>query len=514
MSDRIIYYFGDDKVFFQGLKSIIEHSTQNTLIKKFFATQESSIQSLFTDVSVGLPDAVLIDFSLYGEDYLHLARILSRTPFPKDIKIIGILDHLKTNHLLTDVLSTGLSLCFIKSDHIKDIALTLMNLVYPGKVNTPNYVSVKLKENWVAGLVSKVGYIIENGVHFETNFELKVGDKIDLEHFWRNRTLIPSKEVIIKKVEDKNLVYNFNYAVDAEFEFIDTPKDDLEPADEVKRYNQVDDAKYRFKKIFLKNVDISQVKRAKVLLIDSEFLIYKDKKRSDRFPYMIRCLGSEVNIQRELSKFNPHIIVFSLDESITQNTVTLVKDWCSSKNVTPYFIIFNSTLNVTQWQELLKHQAVLASAEELNTEILLKMAHVFDKKIKVLEEKQTKKIFISKQKEESNCEIEVKIKIVQLSESEIIFTSDKKFPLASNLVIRSPIKTLAYLVAEQENNGLYQYKGILHSHDELEKNSIRRYINAALFKENEVQVTDKTGLVNADIKLKEILKNSHLKNED
>src|SRR5690606_25747199 len=133
-------------------------------------------------------------------------------------------------------------------------------------------------------------------------------------------------------------------AVDAEFEFIDTPKDDLEPADEVKRYNQVDDAKYRFKKIFLKNVDISQVKRAKVLLIDSEFLIYKDKKRSDRFPYMIRCLGSEVNIQRELSKFNPHIIVFSLDESITQNTVTLVKDWCSSKNVTPYFIIFNSTL--------------------------------------------------------------------------------------------------------------------------------------------------------------------------
>lgn len=513
MSERILYYFGDDKVFFSGLKAMLSTHSQTISLKKFFASQESAIQSLFTEVSEGLPDAVLIDFSLHKEDYLHLARILSRTPFKKNIKIIGILDHLKTNQLLTEVLSTGLSLCFIKSDHIKDIAITLMQLVYPGKVSTPSYVKVKLQESWTAGLVSKVGFIIENGLHFETNLKLEVGQQVQLEHFWRNKTLIPSKEVTIKNVEEKNLVYNFNYAVDAEFVFIDRPTEDLEPADEVKRLSQIEDAQYRFKKIFQKNKESSQGKKAKVLLIDSEFLIYKDKKRSDRFPYMIRCLGSEVNIQGELSKFNPHIIVFSLDEIITENTVALVKDWCNNQGVSPYFIIFKSELNVTQWQEKLNYQSLLASAEELNTEVLLKMAQVFAKKIEDIEN-QSKKIFISKHKEESICEVEVTIRVVHLSESEILFTTERPIPLTSNLIIRSPIKTLVYLAAEQEQNGLYQYQGILHSHDELEKNSIRRYINAALFRENEVQVADKSALVGPDAKLKEILKKSHLKSED
>lgn len=512
MTDNTLYYFGDDKVFFSNLMSIISQDTNITVtLKKFFASQESSIQSLFTEVAQGLPDAVLIDFSLHSDDYLHLARILARTPFKKKVHIIGILDHLKESNILIEAQSTGVSLCFIKSDHTRDIVQTLLRLIYPKKISSPNYVKVKLNEKWLTGLVSKVGYITEDGMHFETNLKLKVGDVINLQHFWRNKTLIPSKEVMVKKVEEQNLVYNYNYAVDVEFEFMDRIKTpDRTPAEEVKRYNLIEEAKYRFKKIFLKNISSSRPKRAKVLAIDSEFLIYDDKKRSDRFPYMLRCLGSEVNLLQEVIKFTPHIIVFSLDEEITENTVETIAEWGLKQEQVPYLIIFNSARPVKEWQEKLRYQNILASTEELNIDILMKMAQVFDKKIQNLEVQESKRIFISKNKEESNCEIEIGIKVNYLSETDIIFTSRKKIPVGSNLNIQTPIRTLAYVVDEKEQGEMFQYQALLHSHDELEKNSIRRYVNSALFKENEPQVS-KSDLSEQDIKLQEILKKSQLK---
>src|SRR5690606_37359553 len=236
------------------------------------ASQETSIQSLFIEVAEGLPDAVLIDFSLYPEDYLHLARILSRTPFEKDIKIIGIFDHFTTSRILVDSQSTVISLSFIKSDHIKDIGLTLMRLLTPESFNAPGFVKVKVNEIWKTGLTSKVGYITEAGLHFETNLKFNTGEKIHLDHFWRNKTLIPSKEVSIRKVDESNIVYNYAYGVDAEFEFVDSIQEqDPTPEEEVKRFELIDNVKYRFKKMFSKLLPNSRPKRVKVLFIDSQF---------------------------------------------------------------------------------------------------------------------------------------------------------------------------------------------------------------------------------------------------
>lgn len=516
MTDNLLYYFGDDKVFYTNLREALKTSTQDSVtLKKFYASQESAIQSLFSEVVQGQPDAVLIDFSLHPEDYLHLARILVRTPFKKNIQIIGILDHLQTSQMLIEAQTTGLSLCFIKSDHARDMVLNLLRLLYPKKMQGPNYVKVQLNETWPSGLVSKVGYIHEEGLHFETNLKLKVGEVIKLDHFWRNKSLIPSKEVSIKKVEEKNLVYNYSYAIDADFEFIDSIKSpDKTPEEEVKRYNLIDEAKYRYKRIFLKNMGTSQAKRAKVLAIDSKFLIYNDKKRSDRFPYMLRCLGSELNLLAEVNKYNPHIIIFSLDDEITEAAVKIVAEWGTKQPMNPYLVIFNTLKTAKEWQTELGQPNILASSEELNIEMLMKMSQIFDKKISEIEVNESKRIFISKHKQESNCEIELPIRVRQLSETDLVFISQRKIPVGSNLNIQTPIKTLAFIISEQEQGDGFQYQALLHSHDELEKNSIRRFINAALFKENEAQETNEKAPVTEDEKLQNLLKSSFLKSED
>lgn len=483
MSDGLIYYFGDDKVFFNGLKARLDNFPLKIQFESKFATQEILIQSLFLQVIEHQPDAVLIDFSLYADDYLHLARMLSRTPMEKDIKIIGVFDHLIIDKSIVEAQSTGISLCFIKSDHIRDISNTLERLVYPTRATSPGYVKTKLLEIWRAGLVSKVGYLTESGLHIETNLKLSEDERVSIEHFWRNKILIPSKEVTIKKVSDENLVYNFNYAVDAEFEFMDLLETNQTPEEEVKKFQLIEEIKYRFKKIFLKNIGNSREKIAKVLIIDSTFSIYQGK-RSDRFPYMLRCLGSKTDLTHQLNRFNPQIIVISLNDEITEEAVTILKNWCTEKSVHPYWIFFNSQHAVSYWQAHYDYQYILASSEEINTDVLLKMAKAFATRLSKLKKMDDKKIFISKTKEESNCLIELQLEVTQLSESEIVFTSTRQLPLKSNLVLSEPIKALIYVIEETEEEGKYRYEGILHSIGALEKNSIRRYINAALFKEN------------------------------
>lgn len=517
MTNNVFYYFGDDKVFYSNLKGALDHYLQEEVVlKKFFATQESSIQSLFAEVVEGQPDAVLIDFSLHSQDFLHLAEILARTPFEKKIHIIGILDHLKTDSILVEAQATGATLCFIKSDHTKDIAQILLRLVYPGKVADPNYVKVKINETWTTSIIAKVGFISETGIHIETDLKLNRGDVIPLEHFWRNRALVPSKDVIVRNVDERNLVYNFANAIDADFEFVDTFKNpDRTPEEEVKRYNLVEEFKFRFKKSFKKTFTTSQVKRAKVLIFDSQYSIYRDNKRSDRFPFILRCLGSSHWANEQLNRLTPHIVAFSLDDIVNEATIRTVTNWARNQSVMPYLIIFNAQEGaVSDWQTRMGYNQMLVSSGPMDVDLLLKMAQVFESKLKTKDNDENQRMYISKLKEESNCVIEVELEVLHLSESDIIFTSTRRIPVGCNLRIKTPISTLAYVFSEQEQKGVYTYQAILHCHDELEKNSIRRYINAVLFRENEIKVADKKDLVSEDAKLRHILSKSVLKNDD
>jgi hypothetical protein len=519
MSDGLLYYFGDDKVFFNNLKTTIEAYASRHLdieVKKFFATQEGTIQSLFLEVSRMQPDVVVIDFSLHFQDYIHLARILSRALFEKEIKVIGILDHQSPQEMLVEVQTTGVSLSFIKSDDINDTVQNIFRITYPKNFTASNFAKVKLKEEWTAGVLSKIGYITEKGLHFETNLSLSLGEMIRVRHFWQNKYLVPSKCMTVKSIQNDNLIYHFERAINTEFEFIDPIIGEKTPEDEVKRISQIEDVKYRYTKFFFKNLGSSTQKIAKVLIVDSQYILYQSQKRSDRFPYILRCVGNEKHVIKEIARLKPHIIVFSLDDNINDKTVTLVKNWLK-QNVSgdrPYLIIFNSSTSTKDWQALLDYENILSSSGEMNTDVLIKMAKIFESKVQIGDDDKTKKLYVSKVKEESNCEIEISIEVNYLTESDLQFTSSRELPLHTNLVIRNPIQTLVYLVAVKEQNGIFSYQGILHSHNELEKNSIRRYINSSLFQESEAKVVDKKEIIEENSRLMNILKNSKLKSED
>src|SRR5690606_22613944 len=100
-----------------------------------------------------------------------------------------ILDHQSPQEMLVEVQTTGVSLSFIKSDDINDTVQNIFRITYPKNFTASNFAKVKLKEEWTAGVLSKIGYITEKGIHFETNLSLSLGEMIRVRHFWQNKYL-------------------------------------------------------------------------------------------------------------------------------------------------------------------------------------------------------------------------------------------------------------------------------------------------------------------------------------
>ena len=96
MSEKLLfYYFGDDEAYFRALQG--EFKSHGKLVidfKRIYQKTEIEIQSLFLNVFKDKPDCVFIDFSKETQDYLHLARLISRTPLEHQIIMVGLVDYL------------------------------------------------------------------------------------------------------------------------------------------------------------------------------------------------------------------------------------------------------------------------------------------------------------------------------------------------------------------------------------------------------------------------------------
>jgi glutathionyl-hydroquinone reductase len=80
----LVYYLGDDEAYYKTLHRDFKSITRlDADFHRIFESEESKIQSLFVKISKELPDLVYIDYSKATTDYLHLTRLISRTPLEK-----------------------------------------------------------------------------------------------------------------------------------------------------------------------------------------------------------------------------------------------------------------------------------------------------------------------------------------------------------------------------------------------------------------------------------------------
>ena len=300
MADKLLfYYFGDDEAYFRSLQSEFKKHVKTTIeFHRIYESTESKIQSLFLKIFNQKPACVFFDFSKQTQDYLHLARITSRTPLDHKLVTVGLFDLLSAYETVRESVATGTNLTFIKSAEIYDVVFSVTKLVSPDSIGEHGFATASLSDFLEASIICKVGYLMEGGLHIETDQPLVKGEKILFNHYWLKKRIVPSREVTITDSSTSNLFYQYKSSIDLEFQFIDEykPAEGMLEADIKQKTDERNEKLTWHKKLLKKWIDDNMIssleKKAKVLVVDSSFKMFNDSKRTDKHPYTIRCISS------------------------------------------------------------------------------------------------------------------------------------------------------------------------------------------------------------------------------
>lgn len=509
---QLFYYFGDDEAYFRALQGEFrKHAKFQIEFKRIFEKSEARIQSLFVMAFNDKPSCVFVDFSKQTPDYLHLARLISRTPFEHKILMVGLVDYLSPPEVLKESIATGANLNFIKSSETFDVVYSVSKLIEPQSVGEHGFANASLREDYEVGILCKIGYVHNEGIHIETDRKLSKGDRVSLNHNWLEKRVVPSKHFFVKEVSTTNMFYQFDYNADLDFLFIDDfiPPEGMEEDQVQERQNERDENiiyhQKQLKRWLDDNISSSLEKKAKILVVDHQFHFYQGQARTDKHPYTIRCLPFFTDIERELSRLQPQVIAYELEEGEnSQNTLEGLRKLSgvlasALPNLKPFIIVFNSQMTSADMQAALQYNKTIVHTEELSPDLLIKLADALQKKIvesagEVVVKKGTNlNVYIKKTHPSSIAEMLETITIVKLSETDMILQCD--FPIApgTNLHFTKPVEMFVNVQpCEKPSGKVPEYYGLIHSLGETEKKALRQYVNAIFFRDHDAKLNEET----------------------
>ncbi len=514
MSGKLnFYYFGDDEAYFRALQGeFAKHSQLSINFKRFFEQDEKKIQSLFMKFAQTQPSCVFIDFSKLPQDYMHLARLITRTPFDHQFVTVGLIDYLSPFEVLQESIITGVNLTHIKSAEIYNVVFSVTKLLSPDSIKSHGFATANLSEELKAGIPVKVGYVHHEGIHFETDWPLKKDELINFNHYWTNKRIVPSTQLKVQEVSTKDLFYHFNYGVDANFLFVDELKlpegleESLIKEKKFEREDLIEHHKRQLKKWIENFENDSLEKKAKILVVDRDFHFFNDQGRTDKYDYTIRCIPFFNDISIELDRLGPQVIAFNMEKAeapdAKNNPETLSRLIRALKSKyqeeEKFVIVFNCPTPSKELQKQFQYPHIMTSVEELAVDILLRIADVYDKKLSEVTSKQQvgqkkqKKIFIKKTNPASLGEVNISIKVNKLSETDMFLTSDAPLENGLNLHVTHPVPMYIHVVPLKSSGKVPEYHGLIHAIGEADKMKLRQFVNSIFFKDHDAKITEET----------------------
>lgn len=499
MAGLTFYYLGDDEAYLKTLQGAFKKFASDPIKwVRLFETDEAKIQSLFVKIYHDKPNVVFLDLSQETENYLHLSRLISRTPFETKMFSVGLVDYLSPRSVLKESIATGANLSFVKSTEAFDVVYDVLSLMWPGEKREHEFASAGVKETWEAGVPCKVGYIDHEGLHIETDFPLTVGSKIRFHHEWSANKIVPSFQMQVKSVSHKNLFYQFKSNADLNFLFVDEyiPEEGTDEATiydrREDRSQKIEDHKNKLFEWLDKNRSKSQEKKARVLIIDETFAFYQNQKRTDKHPYTIRCIADFSSLQDQLNRIDPQVIAISVTKDNLNNLTVLANNLKKTHaDKLPFLVLFNVKENSKEFQASLNYPALMATQNEIAVDVLVKMAAIFEKKMteaQIIKTTDPVKVFIKKNNEASFGEILIDLQITKVSESDLFFKSSLDLENGTNLHLKFPVDMhVSVLLVKKDPKG-NEYHGLIHSLGELEKKELRRFVNSVFFRDHDAQL--------------------------
>jgi hypothetical protein len=158
--------------------------------------------------------------------------------------------------------------------------------------------------------------------------------------------------------------------------------------------------------------------------------------------------------------------------------------------LTPYIIVFNAgPVTSKEMQSSMGYSQLIAMDGELTTEVVLKMASMVDKKIQdeAAEEMGDPelRVYLRKSNPLSIAEIDDVINLVQVSESDLVFTCKRQLKEGTSFRLESPFKGYITVANHPQLGKPPAYYALINCIGELEKKSLRRFVNSVFFKDHD-----------------------------
>jgi hypothetical protein len=435
---NIVIYIGDDDNYWENIKNRYRKTYSeeyNFKFKKLWSKNSNKYYANFLKIIEIQPAIIYIDFSIDLKVQLDLAKVLQTDNLAKKITTVGLVDSREELRECSDM--THFS--HIKCGELHDVIYDPVHRSFPKRVRTPDFALAHFTRDVDLFYDVRIAYINEKSIHAEGNIKLREGDIITLRTEFDN-AMIPSDRFVVKKVTDSNLFFNYRYAYDLDFVFVDRPNfDDLDEEyvgvehtvdedgevvpgkrrdpklvaaikkDRLDEYEtNLQLLKKRFKKWVDDHLDLSAKQKSKILVIDHESTVFKKEVGSlSRYPYLIRCQRELSENLEEISRFRPDIIAFQFnnpfsmemddesddfdeydddydneeDEESIEQLKAILKKIKGIKDYKPFLILFNNMKYSSKAiQDSFKYPLVLSHAEAMKMGVVMDMALLYEQK--------------------------------------------------------------------------------------------------------------------------------------
>lgn len=444
----LILYIGKDLGYFESVKERLPHLLSGQELR--FETYPDcngaeDVSKNFLKILECEPAIIYLDFSTAASEHNRLALLIRRDNSTSHIPIVGLVEGHKS---LPFCRASGVQFVHIKCGEFHDVVYDPCVLAFPNRVKPPAF--AKARANKEIELIEdfRVGYLTPDYIHIEGNRSFESGEKIELFVNIASDTL-PSRHFVVKETSKRNIYYDYNYACDLNYVYVDPPElkedeiaDGLGAEDEEKKQKMIAEARAKHRESELEfadklkraikkfgawiedNRDRSTPKETKILIVDKTLRILKDnKKKLDSFHYTLRLQTFLSEEMSEIERGLPNILaiqfvessevialdarknqmdlleyekerealVTSLEDEAIKNLSLIFKKINSIEGYTPFIIIFGCTNYTSKsFQETFKYPLVITHGHDFKLEVVTDMAQLYQTKKNEKFEKDTK----------------------------------------------------------------------------------------------------------------------------
>ena len=400
ISNINVAYLGEDELYFQKLVTHFKKVYPN-LVLNFFnkkVIDNLSAFKLMTDLVTLELNILYIDYSLYSESYLKLAKFIKDQATTRRIPLIGLSGLNNTNEEFYRGLIAGFNVIYNKSIEVTDAVFHGMKLAYP---DVAKIQKVALVDQLIFPLKAfhffRVGFVTPEYIHVECNLKLEIGEEVLISGGIVDE-LKCSHFKVIRKIEE-NFYYNFSFSYDLKFlnpkledELGPDELERLNPDEKLKKMEKLELMKKKERENWFDNKNKPSIgKRVKVLFFDEDLEILKQtQKQIDDFSYSIRVHQFMDDEGKVIKEVMPSIIVFSKkkvrnpakffipnDLQAFRKVIELIK---KSKGFSPFIIIFNEDEDLSNLKKKLNYERVLPIKKEFSLQLTSDIIKSFEEK--------------------------------------------------------------------------------------------------------------------------------------